>query len=85
MPRPASRTELLAAIDTEFARLMDDVARVPPEDRLRPGACDHWSVQDLLVHLDAWHELFLGWEAVGSRGGKPEMPAPGHTWASTRP
>ncbi len=83
MPRPATRADLLAAIDTEFARLMAEVAKVPPADRLRPGACDDWSVKDLLSHLDAWHEMFLGWEAVGSRGGKPEIPAPGHTWATT--
>ena len=52
-------------------------------DRERPGACEQWSVKDLLAHLDAWHELFLGWEAEGSDGGKPAMPAPGFTWAQT--
>lgn len=83
MPRPASRTDLLAAIDIEFARLMDDVARLPAEDRLRPGACGDWSVKDLLAHLHAWHQLFLTRESVGSRGGTPVMPAPGHTWATT--
>jgi len=83
MPRPASRAELLAAIDAEFSRLMEDAEGVPPEHRLRGGACDDWSVKDLLVHLDAWHGLFLAWEEAGSRGGKPEMPAPGHTWATT--
>jgi len=81
VPRPATRADLLAAIDTEFARLMSEVERVPPDDRLRPGACDHWSVKDLLFHLDAWHEMVLGWEATGSRGEKPEIPAPGYTWA----
>ena len=83
MPRPASRAALLVAIDTEFARLMAAVEQVPPADRLRPGACGDWSVKDLLSHLDAWHEMFLGWEVVGSRDGKPEIPAPGHTWATT--
>ena len=83
MPRPATRADLLAAIDTELARLMAQVQQVPPADRLRPGACGDWSVKDLLAHLDAWHEMFLSWEVVGSRGGKPEMPAPGHTWATT--
>ena len=83
MPRPASRAALLVAIDTEFARLMTAVEQVPGDERLRPGACGDWSAKDLLSHLHAWHEMFLGWEAVGSRGGKPEIPAPGHTWATT--
>jgi uncharacterized protein (TIGR03083 family) len=83
MPRPATRADLLAAIDTELARLAAEVSKVPPADRLRPGACGDWSVKDLLSHLDAWHEMFLGWEAVGARGGKPEIPAPGHTWSTT--
>jgi uncharacterized protein (TIGR03083 family) len=83
MPRPATRAALLQAIDAEFARLMAQVDQVPPADRQRPGACDHWSVKDLLIHLDAWHDLFLGWEQVGSRGGSPQMPAAGYTWAET--
>jgi hypothetical protein len=62
---------------------MVEVERVPPDARLRPGACNHSSVKDLLAHLDAWHELFLGWEAVGRNGEIPEMPAPGCTWAQT--
>lgn len=46
----------------------------------QPGACDAWSVKDLLAHLGAWHEMILTWEGVGSAGGAPEMPAPGFTW-----
>ncbi|MDR9452257.1 MAG: ClbS/DfsB family four-helix bundle protein, partial [Acidimicrobiia bacterium] len=52
-------------------------------ERARPGACEVWSVKDLLAHLDAWHEMVLAWEAVGSAGGTPQMPAPGFTWAET--
>ncbi|NNC39056.1 MAG: ClbS/DfsB family four-helix bundle protein [Acidimicrobiia bacterium] len=83
MGRPTNKQELLAAAEGEFGRLWDAVALVVAEERERPGACEAWSVKDLLAHLDAWHEMFLAWEAVGSAGGRPEMPAPGFTWAET--
>lgn len=83
MPRPTSKAELLAAAETEFHRLFEAVDRVPASRRELPGACAEWSVKDLLAHLDAWHELFLGWESTGSAGGEPDMPAPGLTWAET--
>lgn len=83
MPRPTTRDELLTAATHEFDRLWQAVDAVSAADRLRPGACDSWSVKDLLAHLDAWHELFLGWEAEGAAGGTPAMPTPGLSWKDT--
>lgn len=74
---------MLDAAATELDRLFAAVEAVPVEHREEPGACELWSVKDLLAHLDAWHRLFLGWEAEGAAGHKPEMPAPGYTWAET--
>jgi hypothetical protein len=81
MPRPKNRAELLDATEAEYHSLLDTVNAVPEHLRTVPGACDNWSVKDLLAHLDAWHELFLSWDAVGVTGGKPAMPALGYTWA----
>ena len=83
MGRPTTRDELVERIDTDFALLLAAVSEVPPDALTAPGACEQWSVKDLLAHLDAWHELFLGWESVGSAGDRPEMPAPGLTWKET--
>ncbi len=83
MPRPATQAELLERIDAEFDRLMAEVDRIDAADRVLPGACEDWSVKDLLAHLDAWHELFLGWEAAGLAGERPEMPAPGYGWSDS--
>ena len=83
MTRPTSRASLLDAADTEMARLLDEVEQVPPAARLTPGACEDWSVKDLLAHLHAWHEMFLSWEAEGSSGGDPAIPAPGYSWKTT--
>lgn len=80
MPRPTTRAELLDAMEIEFLDLLAQVDEVPLEHRCTPGACEHWSLKDLLAHLDAWHGLFLGWERAGTAGADPQMPAPGYTW-----
>lgn len=83
MSRPASRSELLARIDSDFEALLLEVDRVDPDLRDSPRACETWSVKDLLAHLDAWHGLFLGWERAGRAGESVAMPAPGISWAQT--
>ena len=83
MGRPTSKEELLNAAADEFRRLWDAVDLVATTDRERPGACEEWSVKDLLAHLAAWHEMVLEWEHIGSGGGTAQMPAPGLTWAET--
>jgi hypothetical protein len=83
MARPENKTELLDAAQQEFTRLWDAVDLVSFNDRDRPGACDAWSVKDLLAHLHAWHEMTLSWEAVGVTAGRPAIPAPGYTFAQT--
>jgi len=47
------------------------------------GACETWSIKDILAHLYAWHLMYLTWYREGMAGEKPEMPAPGYTWATT--
>jgi hypothetical protein len=83
MGRPTSKTELLDAAGREFERLWNAVESVPESDRELVGACDAWSVKDLLAHLHAWHEMAIGWEYEGSRGEQPVIPAEGYTFAET--
>ena len=83
MPRPQNRSQLLEQMRQNFAALWEQVDLVPAELRLIPGACEMWSVKDILAHLDAWHDMFLLWEREGTAGRKPDMPAPGFTWKDT--
>jgi hypothetical protein len=83
MPRPINRDELLAAMTREYERLLAEIDPIKHEDRLIPGACESWSIKDVLAHLDAWHEMFLLWEQAGVAGQTIEMPAPGYTWKDT--
>ena len=83
MPRPTSRAELLEAMSRECALLMSEINDLDPGSREIAGACEAWSVKDILAHLDAWHEMFLLWESAGVAGESIEMPAPGFTWKDT--
>jgi hypothetical protein len=81
MGRPSNKEQLLTAASAEFARLWEAVELVSTESREQPGACDSWSVKDLLAHLHAWHEMVLGWERAGSVDQEVEIPGVGFTWA----
>jgi hypothetical protein len=83
MGRPADRTTLLARVDSDYETLLSGVDRVPSSKRSQPGACEDWSVKDILAHLDAWHGLFLEWERVGRAGHKSPLPADGYSWKET--
>jgi hypothetical protein len=70
-------------MDAAYLALVREVGLLPMDARDRPGACVEWSVKDILAHLDAWHDLFLGWVAEADAGGSPAIPAAGHTWRTT--
>lgn len=83
MSRPTTKAELLTATRAEFDRLWTAMDSVPVAAREVPGACEAWSVKDLLAHLWAWQLMTLEWERVGSSGAMPEIPAPGYSFAET--
>jgi len=83
MPRPKTKDELLEASQQEFEKLLALVEPLPEEIISKGGACEHWSINDILAHLSAWHEMYLTWYRVEMAGEKPEMPAPGFTWKTT--
>ena len=89
MSRPADEDPPLAHRH-RLPELLAQVDAPGPAARHEPGACEAWSVKDILAHLDAWHELFLGLGAggrpvVGCRT-CPQPATPGRTRPpSTRP
>lgn len=67
----------------EYEALNREIEILEDSRRVIPGACEHWSVKDILGHLDTWHEMFLIWERAGAAGETVEMPAPGYSWKET--
>lgn len=81
MPRPTSKTDLLAAISQERGSLEAILETLPPERMVEPGVVGEWSVKDVLAHLVEWEQMVLGWYRAGLRGEVPELPAPGYKWS----
>lgn len=83
MARPKTKTELLEASAAQFGKLLAAVETLSADVITAPGACEEWSIKDILAHLHEWHKLYLTWYTEGMADKKPEMPAPGYTWKTT--
>ena len=85
MAIPTSKTELLAAIDTTFDRLLVDLSKVPP-DRTRERSMDGHaagstiSPADLVSYLIGWNELVLKWLELDDSGAPVDFPETGFKW-----
>ncbi len=85
MPVPQTKTELLAAIDVQFARLMRELERVPDERYREPSLEGHakgtmMSVGDLVAYLIGWGELVIKWIDRDQRGELVDFPETGYQW-----
>lgn len=80
MQSPTTKNELLATSQTDYRVLLSQVQRFSPAEQQTPGVNGEWAIKQMLTHLTAWEQLFLGWYQSGARGETPTTPAPGHTW-----
>jgi len=88
MAVPNSKSELIEAITTTYAKLAQELARVPLALSREPVlegqmAGTRMSVCDLLAYLVGWNELVLHWHAQLRDGKRIEdiaFPAEGFTW-----
>lgn len=80
MPRPTTKTQLLAAAREGNAKLEAFLTAQTAAalNRTNPGT--GWSVKDVLAHLTAWEKMMLSWYRTGLRGEHPVIPAEGFTW-----
>ena len=85
MPVPASKAELLNAIEKTFAQLGDDIDRVPIEAARRQVLPGHvkgttMSPADLLAYLIGWNQQVLTWHRRRDAGLPDVLPAAGVGW-----
>ena len=64
MPRPTTKSQLLAEIEKEHIALEELIATLTPEQMTQQSVVGKWSVKDVLAHLMEWEQMFLGWYAV---------------------
>lgn len=82
---PATRSELLAAIEKTFSQLSADLDRVPvscARDRTLEGHVrgSTMSAADLVAYLVAWNQQVLTWHRRRAAGLPDEFPAAGIGW-----
>ena len=78
MSRPLNKSELLAAIQKEYAALESLIGSLTPEQLVFSPASSAWSIKDILAHLFEWQQMFFTWYETGLRGETPTVPAPGY-------
>lgn len=85
MAVPATKVELIAAIEKTFAQLEQDLDRVPPDTARTQVLDGHvkntmMSPADLLAYLIGWNQQVLTWHQRRAAGLADELPAPGIKW-----
>lgn len=85
MAVPQTQQELLQAIQTTYAKLVADLATVPPERAREATMEGHakgtlMSVADLVAYLVGWNALVLKWCERDARGEPVDFPETGFGW-----
>ncbi|RLP70007.1 DfsB family protein [Mycetocola reblochoni] len=85
MAVPATKDDLLAAIEKTFAQLEDDLDRVPTDAARQRVLDGHvkdtlMSPADLVAYLVGWNQQVLVWHRRREHGLPDEFPAVGVTW-----
>jgi hypothetical protein len=83
MPKPKTKQALYQAIEVERTKLDDAFENLTKVDMVQPGACEDWSVKDILAHLVDWEQRGLGWYRAGLRGEVPKLPDENFNWRQT--
>lgn len=85
MTVPASKDELLVAIEKTYQQLDKDLDRVPADAAREPVLAGHaagtvMSPADLVAYLIGWNQQVLTWHRRRAVGLPDEFPAPGIKW-----
>ncbi|PZU88855.1 MAG: hypothetical protein DI528_03970 [Shinella sp.] len=85
MTVPASKDELLQAIEREYGKLKRELGQIPfarwREKTMEGHASGtSMSVHDLVAYLVGWNELVLKWHALKAAGEPVDFPEAGYKW-----
>lgn len=80
MAIPATKAELLAALSTEYAKLMAESADIPQHLERDTSLEGNVSVADIIAYQVGWGHLLINWYKTGKNGALPVTPAEGFKW-----
>lgn len=86
MARPTTKKELEELSRANYTKLFGLINSYTEEVQEKEFTTPtlNRNIRDVLAHLHYWHLLMLGWYEVGMKGEKPEMPAKGYTWKTSK-
>jgi len=82
MPRPTTKTELIAAAQGQFEKLFKLIGGMSMQEQITVFAFEDRdkNLRDVLVHLYEWHQLLLSWIKANQNGENvPFLPTP-YNW-----
>jgi hypothetical protein len=85
MAIPQNKDELLAAIQTHYRQLQEELTCIPEHLTQQKKLDGHtantmMSIADLVAYLIGWGELVLKWNNKKDRGEPVELPEVGYKW-----
>ena len=80
MSKPGSKQALFDIIEVERRKLNDELDKLTEAQMELTGACEKWSVKDILSHLVDWEQRCLGWYRAGLVGEVPRIPDQKYNW-----
>lgn len=86
MARPKNKKELEYLSQENYEKLLafiNSFSEKKQNDEFVKGTMNR-NIRDVLAHLHHWHLMMLGWYEIGMKGQKPDMPAKGYTWKTTK-
>lgn len=82
MARPAIKSDLLDAADTQYTKLLSLINTLSSEELSMPFLFEDRdkSVRDVLIHLYEWHNLVLNWVKANQNGEKRKFLPEPYNW-----
>jgi hypothetical protein len=81
MSKYKTKQQLLDEISKEKLVLDNTISILKPKNLAKRGACEDWSVKDIVCHLAEWQAMVLKWHEEGKKGNTPEVPKEGYKWS----
>jgi len=80
MARPQTKQELYEMIEFEREKLLQALDLLTDRQMELAGACEAWSVKDILSHLTDWEQRGLHWYRAGLKGEVQKTPDENYNW-----
>jgi hypothetical protein len=80
MPQPKTKANIIARLETERRRLLQNLAGLRSEELCTPGAVGEWTMKDVLAHLADWESRMPIWIETARRGNEVVTPEPDLSW-----